>query len=193
MKEKILNAIKCHEMLVEKFKSKMIENLSAISKTICESLKNGGCVYLCGNGGSAADCQHIAGEFVGRFKVDRKPLAAVAFSTDSSVITCIGNDYSFDDIFTRQTEALVHDGDVLWAFSTSGESANVVNAAKLAKEKKAVVIAFTGKSDTALEKISDKCVTINSDQTCRSQEVHQLAYHIICDLVETEMFADIKQ
>ena len=99
---------------------------------IIDSFESDGCVYLCGNGGSAADCQHIAGEFVGRFRRKRKPLPAVSLTTDTSIMTCIGNDYGYDDIFTRGVDALVKASDILWAFSTSGSSPNVISAAKLA-------------------------------------------------------------
>jgi D-sedoheptulose 7-phosphate isomerase len=108
----------------------------------------------------------------------------VALSTDTSVLTSIANDYAYENIFTRQVEALVKDGDIFWAFSTSGTSANIISAAKLAKKKGAYVLAFTGKSDSKLEQIADTCFCAASESTARSQEAHQLAYHIICDLVE---------
>ncbi len=113
---------------------------------IVKSLRAGGTIYLCGNGGSAADAQHIAGEFVGRFRAERRALPAVALSTDTSILTCIGNDYSFERVFARQVEALVRPGDVLWAFSTSGTSPNVLAAAEEARRKGARVIAFTGRA-----------------------------------------------
>lgn len=184
MKNSVLDMIKTHQELLDGFKKDGIETVIAAANMISDSLEDGGCVYICGNGGSAADAQHIAGEFVGRFRRERKALPAVALSTDTSIITCIGNDYSFEDIFARQVEALVKENDILWAFSTSGSSANVLKAAKLAKERGAKVLAFTGKADSELEKISDLCLCVNSQQTSSSQEIHQLAYHIICDLVE---------
>ena len=116
--------------------------------------------------------------------MERKPLAAVAFSTDTSVLTCVANDYSYEQVFARQTEALVRKGDILWAFSTSGSSANVIAAARTAKEKGAYIIAFTGKSGSELEQMADICFCADAESTARSQEIHQLAYHIICDLVE---------
>jgi D-sedoheptulose 7-phosphate isomerase len=116
-------------------------------------------------------------------------LAAVALSTDTSIITSIANDYAYEDVFARQVEALVKKGDILWAFSTSGTSANVIAAAKLARKKGASVLAFTGKANSKLEQIADICLCANDESTARSQEIHQLAYHIICELVE-QSFCD---
>jgi D-sedoheptulose 7-phosphate isomerase len=156
----------------------------AAAEMITESYKNGGCVYICGNGGSAADAQHIAGELVGRFLLERKGLPAVAFSTDTSIITAIANDYGYAQIFARQTEALVKEGDVLWGLSTSGESENIVSAVKLARQKGAKILTFTGRLDTSLEKLSDVCLSVNAKNSYSAQEIHQIAYHMVCDLVE---------
>ena len=188
MKQKVTDAIRIHKELLSYFETSCTDTVTKAAEMITASFKNGGCLYLCGNGGSAADCQHIAGEFIGRFRLERKALPAVAISTDSSVLTCIGNDYCFKNVFARQVEALVKKNDVLWAFSTSGSSGNVVSAANLAKEKGAKVIAFTGKSGSILEQISDLCLCIDSVYTSSAQEIHQLAYHIICDIVESSMF-----
>jgi len=156
----------------------------SIAQAITRALEQNGTVYLCGNGGSAADAQHIAGELVGRFRRERKALAAVALSTDTSIITSIANDYAYENVFSRQVEALVREGDILWAFSTSGSSANVIAAVQSAKKKGAYVIAFTGTINSKLEHIADICFCADAESTARSQEIHQLAYHIICDLVE---------
>jgi len=166
------------------FEARGIEVIAAAAQAIIKALKQNGTVYLCGNGGSAADAQHIAGELVGRFKRERKALAAVALSTNTSILTSIANDYAYEKVFARQVEALVKKGDILWAFSTSGTSANVIAAAKLAKKKGACVLAFTGRANSKLEQIADICFCANDKSTARSQEIHQLAYHIICDLVE---------
>jgi D-sedoheptulose 7-phosphate isomerase len=166
------------------FEKEGIETIAAIAEAITAALQQGGTVYLCGNGGSAADAQHIAGELMGRFTRERKPLPAVALSTDTSILTCISNDYSFEKVFARQAEALVRKGDILWAFSTSGTSANIIAAVRAAREKGARVIAFTGRKGSKLENISDICFCAGAESTARSQEIHQLAYHIICDLVE---------
>ena len=189
MKKIISDAIEKHKKLVAQLEKNGIDTIAQAAEMITESLKDNGCIYLCGNGGSAADCQHIAGEFVGRFRRQRKALPAVALSTDTSVITCIANDYSFDEVFSRQVEALANKQDILWSFSTSGSSANIIAAAKLAKQKDARVIAFTGRNESPLEKIADLCLCANTEYTDSAQEMHQLAYHIICDLVE-QSFCD---
>ncbi len=178
-----------HEQLLGQFRRNNAETIAAAAELITDALKNGGAVYLCGNGGSAADAQHVAAELVGRFTRERKALPAVALSTDTSILTSIANDYAYEKVFARQVEALVKTCDVLWAFSTSGASANVIAAAKLAKEKGASLLVFTGKAATALERLADICICAGSESTARSQEIHQLAYHIICDLVEMS-FAD---
>ena len=183
----IVEAIETHKRMTAQFESNGLEIIAAIAEMITETLQQGGTIFLCGNGGSAADAQHIAGEFVGRFCRERKALPAVAFSTDTSVLTCIANDYAYDRVFARQAEALMRKGDILWAFSTSGTSANVVAAAQVARDNKSRVIAFTGRADSELERISDICFCAEDESTARSQEIHQLAYHIICDLVERNL------
>jgi D-sedoheptulose 7-phosphate isomerase len=180
----IIDAVEAHKKMTADFEKGGIETIAAIAEAITIAFQQGGTVYLCGNGGSAADAQHIAGELVGRFTRERKPLAAVALSTDTSILTCIANDYSFEKVFARQAEALVRKGDILWAFSTSGTSTNIIAAAEVAREKGARVIAFTGRKDSKLEQISDICFCADAESTARSQEIHQLGYHIICDLVE---------
>ncbi|HBG77387.1 MAG TPA: phosphoheptose isomerase [Phycisphaerales bacterium] len=184
MKQQIIETIKKHKKMVDTLEVAGVGTIESIAKTIIESIEAGGTLYLCGNGGSAADCQHIAGEFIGRFLLERKALPAVALSTDTSVLTCIGNDYGFDDIFVRQVEGLVKKNDCLWAFSTSGSSVNIVKAAELAKKRGAKVIAFTGKKNSRLEKISDVCLCAEAEKSFATQEIHQIAYHIICGLVE---------
>ncbi len=180
----IQDAIETHRQMLAAFEAAAIETVVAAAEMIVQSLQAGGTLYLCGNGGSAADAQHIAGEFVGRFRAERRALPAVALSTDTSVLTCIGNDYSYERVFARQVEALVRPGDILWAFSTSGTSPNVCQAADAARRKGARVIAFTGRANSPLEAAADLCFCAEASLTARSQELHQLAYHIICDLVE---------
>ena len=149
-----------------------------------ETLRAGGKLLTFGNGGSAADAQHIVGELVGRFQAERKALPAVALVTDGAVLTSVANDFGYDRTFARQVEGLVREGDILWAFSTSGASPNVVAAAHLARAQKARVIAFTGRANSELEALADWCFCAADKATARSQEIHQLAYHIVCDLVE---------
>lgn len=182
-KKQILEVIEAHKKMVAELETSGIETLAEASEAIIKSLNNNGRVYLCGNGGSAADAQHIASELVGRFESERKALPAVALTTDSSVMTSVSNDYGYENVFSKQVEALVREGDIFWAISTSGTSANVIEAARSAKEKAALVLAFTGKTDSELEEISDICFCADGP-TARSQEIHQLGFHIICKLVE---------
>ena len=184
VKNQITEIIKAHQRGVAELQSGSINKIIAAADMITKTLKKNGCVYTCGNGGSAADAQHIAAEFVGRFERNRKGLAAVALTADTALLTSAANDFGFENIFVRQVEALVKKGDVLWAISTSGTSANVLAAARLAKKKNARVLAFTGKKNTPLEKTADVCICANNKSTARSQEIHQLAYHIICGLAE---------
>ena len=184
IRKQIIETIETHKKMLAEFQESGIEKVAAAAEAITKALEQNGTVYLCGNGGSAADAQHIAGELVGRFSRERKALAAVALSTDTSIITSIANDYAYEKVFARQVEALVREGDILWAFSTSGTSANVIAAVESAKKKGALVIAFTGTNNSKLEQIADICFCADAESTARSQEIHQLAYHIICDLVE---------
>lgn len=181
---RIREALETHKKMVAAFEREAVDVLIAASEAIVEAFKTGGTLYICGNGGSAADAQHIAGEMVGRFRTERRALPAVALSTDTSVLTCIANDYAYDEVFARQAEAHLKPADVLWGLSTSGASPNVVKAAEVAKRKGARVIAFTGKKNSKLQALADICLCADSQVTARSQEIHQLAYHIICDLVE---------
>ena len=186
VKNRVAEAIEAHKKMLGEFELRSVEVIVNAAQAITRTLKRNGTVYLCGNGGSAADAQHIASELVGRFTRERKALAAVALSTDTSILTSIANDYAYENVFARQVEALVKKGDILWAFSTSGASANVISAAKLAKRKGACILAFTGQPNSKLEQIADICLCAGDKSTARSQEMHQLAYHIICDLVEQD-------
>jgi len=180
----IKQIIESHKKNVAELEASSIDTLAAAARKIVEVLRQDGRIYICGNGGSAADAQHIAAELVGRFARQRQALPAVALTTNTSVITSISNDYSYESVFVRQVEALVKKGDILWAISTSGTSPNIIAAAELAKKKNACVLAFTGKKNTKLEQMADICFCANDESTARSQEIHQLGYHIICDLVE---------
>ncbi len=183
-RKQIVEVIETHKKMIAELQKSGIETLAAAAEAITKALKQNGRVYICGNGGSAADAQHIAAELVGRFARERKGLPAIALTTDTSVITSISNDYGYENVFARQVEALVREGDILWAISTSGSSANVIAAVKLAKKKGACVLAFTGRGNSELEQIADICFCANDKSTARSQEIHQVAYHIICDIVE---------
>jgi len=184
LNKRIVETIEAHTKMVAQLQSCGIETIAAAAEAIIKTFRQNGRIYICGNGGSAADAQHIAGELVGRFTRERRALPAVALTTDTSVISSISNDYSYEKVFARQVEALVNKGDILWAISTSGSSANILAAGELAKEKGASVLAFTGTAGSKLEQIADICLCAENESTARSQEIHQLAYHIICDLVE---------
>jgi D-sedoheptulose 7-phosphate isomerase len=184
LKKHISRIVQAHKKALASFEMDAPKVLISAAGAIINTIKHGGRIYICGNGGSAADAQHIASEIVGRFERERKALPAIALTTDTSVLTSVSNDYGFDSAFVRQVEAFVAEGDVLWVISTSGSSPNIVSAAKLAKKQGAVVLAFTGKPKSRLEKIADICFCANEASTARSQEMHQLAYHIICDIVE---------
>ena len=186
MKTKILSIIEEHNQTVRFFEQHSVDTVIKISEMVKDTFDHGGRIYLCGNGGSMADCQHIAGEFVGKYRKVRQPLPAIALSTDAALTTCIGNDFSYEAIFSRQIEALGNKGDMLWAFSTSGTSPNVLAAADAAKSKGLTVVGFTGKKDSPLESLSDICLCANSNKTNHSQEVHEIAYHIICEMIDDQ-------
>lgn len=153
-----------------------------------DALKNGHKLLFAGNGGSAADAQHWAGELVSRFYYDRPGLPAIALTTDTSILTAIGNDYGYDYVFARQVEALGQAGDVLIAISTSGNSRNIVRAIEAAREKRMVVIGFTGQSGGRMADACDLCFRVPSSETPRIQEGHEVLGHLLCALIEAEIF-----
>ena len=159
-------------------------SISIAINLIIESLKNSKKLMICGNGGSAADSQHIAAEFTGRFIEDRPPIAALSLTVDTSALTCIGNDYSFSDIFSRQIFALGQKGDCLLAISTSGNSKNVVNAVEAAKVIGISTIGLLGRDGGVLKELCDLSIVVPSDVTARIQEAHILIGHSICGAVE---------
>jgi D-sedoheptulose 7-phosphate isomerase len=165
------------------------EKIYTVFLEVAKRVKEGKKILLCGNGGSAADCQHIAAELVGRFGMERRPLPAIALTTDTSILTALGNDYSFDRIFERQVGALGEEGDVLIAISTSGNSKNVVNAALKAKEKKLLTVGFSGRDGGELAKVADYCFIVKSFSTPRIQEVHITLGHVLCDFIEKYLFS----
>jgi D-sedoheptulose 7-phosphate isomerase len=165
---------------------------SAVSAVLA-SVTSGGKVLACGNGGSAADAQHFAAEFVGRFERERPELGAIALTTDSSIITAIANDYSYEQIFAKQVRALGQSGDVLLAITTSGSSPNVLAAIEAAHERDMTVVALTGKGGGKMSQAlreTDVHICVPHDRTARIQEVHLLAIHCICDGVDTQLLGD---
>jgi D-sedoheptulose 7-phosphate isomerase len=184
LKKQVFEIVRTHRKMVTELEESGLETIADIAGAITKAIKKGATVYICGNGGSAADAQHIAAELVNRFESSRRALPAVALTTDSSVMTSIANDYCYENIFARQAEALVRKGDIFWAISTSGSSPNVLAAVKVARKNGAIVLAFTGKKNSRMERLADMCFCADSESAARSQEIHLLAYHIICKLVE---------
>lgn len=160
------------------------EKINESALKIISCIKNNGKVVLFGNGGSAADAQHMTAELIGRFKVDSNPIPAIALTTDTSVITSIANDYDFDEIFSRQCEALVNKNDIVIAISTSGNSSNIINGIIEAKEKQSFVIGLTGNSGGKLKSEVDLLLDVPSNDTARIQESHRIIIHSLCQLIE---------
>lgn len=158
--------------------------LERIADRIIACFNTGGKLFVLGNGGSAADAQHIAAELVGRFKHDRRALPAIALTTDTSILTAVSNDIGPENCFLRQVDALVTDRDTVWALSVSGTSPNVIRAMKRARAIGALTIGFTGRSGGELKDLCELCFQAHHDTSDRVQEVHQLAYHVICDRIE---------
>lgn len=161
--------------------------IATAAKLVSDTLRNGRKILLCGNGGSAADAQHIAAELLGRYKKERPALPAVALTTDTSALTAIGNDYGFDDVFSRQVEGLGRSGDVLIAISTSGNSANVIKAAESARAKGMKVITLTGDGGGALAPNADVAIKVPSHETNHIQEMHIAVGHMICAIAESHI------
>ncbi len=179
------DSIKTKEKFLTKKNSAIIVQSA---EAIVEAFKAGGKLLIAGNGGSAADAQHLAAEFVNRFEIERPPLPALALTTDSSNITSIGNDYSFDQIFSKQVRALGGKNDVFLAISTSGNSANITKAVEVAKSIGIKVIALTGKGGGELAKKADILINVDAKVTARIQEVHITVCHILCELVDHMLF-----
>jgi D-sedoheptulose 7-phosphate isomerase len=166
----------------------LCEATAQAASRVVDSLRAGGKLMVCGNGGSAADAQHWAGELVSRFHYDRPGLPAIALTTDTSILTAIGNDYGYERLFARQVEALGRPGDVLFAISTSGKSPNILAALKAAKERQIVTVGFTGASGGTMRELCDLCLRVPSDSTPRIQEGHEVLGHAICAMVEAAIF-----
>ena len=174
--------------LRESFFTANAETIAETAKTIAACLAKGGKILLCGNGGSAADAQHLAGEFVNRFLIDRPPLAAVALSTDSSVMTAIGNDFGFDLIFAKQVQALGNPGDILIGISTSGNSTNVLRALETAKANSLITIGLSGKDGGHMGQYCDTLLNVAEKSTPLIQEIHITLGHLLCELTDYFLF-----
>lgn len=188
--DKLLTAeLEAHIVVIEKAVEECSEEISGITECILAGFQQGNKILLCGNGGSAADAQHVAAEFINRFRFDRPALPAIALTTDSSILTCIGNDSAFENIFSRQVEALGTKGDIFVGISTSGQSPNILKALEIAREKGLTTIGFTGeKGRSSMGEKCDYCLIIPSSDTARIQECHEFVWHVICGAVESSLF-----
>ena len=186
MKDDIQEIITSSSKTITTISNNLFEIESVVLK-IVSAIKNGNKIILFGNGGSAADAQHIAAELIGRFKLERKSFPALALTTDSSILTSLSNDYSFDTVFSRQCEGLVKNGDVIIGISTSGNSKNVYNGLITAKKFGGYTIGLLGNEGGNISKIVDISIIVDSKSTPRIQEAHRTIYHIICELVEKQL------
>ena len=179
--ERVINE---HLSTVKNMQQNCSQDIEKIA-TLCQgALQHGRTIFFCGNGGSAADSQHLAAEIVGRFLKERRGMPAVALTTDTSILTAVGNDYGYEQIFARQVQALVRPGDVVVGLSTSGNSPNVVAAVEVAKTMGAVTIGMTGGTGGKLAELCDACLVVPSNVTARIQEAHILVGHIICEILD---------
>ena len=183
----INNSIAVKQMILKD--EKLLDTIESVVGKIVEGFKSGNRIYFCGNGGSAADAQHLAAELSGRFYTDRDALPAEALHCNTSYITAIGNDYGYDEIYSRLVKGIGNKGDVLVGLSTSGNSKNILKAFEVAKEKEMITIAFTGERGGKLKKLADHLINVPSDDTPRIQESHIVLGHIICQLTEEQVFS----
>ncbi|MDO8495647.1 MAG: D-sedoheptulose 7-phosphate isomerase [bacterium] len=190
MRNIITNHLAEHIDVFREISDSHIDVLIQVANSICDCYKNDKKVVLFGNGGSAADAQHIAAELVGRYTMERRSLPAIALNINTSVLTAIANDYHHHQIFERQVEGLVNPGDVVIGISTSGNSENIIRGILKAKEKEALTIAFTGRDGGKIKDVVHISFEVPSDKTPRIQEVHITAGHIICELVEQSLFGN---
>lgn len=191
VKQRFLESIDVKRIITED--EALQDTILTVSQTLVEKLKAGGSVYFCGNGGSAADAQHLAAELSGRFYFDRQPLSSEALHCNTSFLTAVGNDYSFDVIYARLISGIGRKGDVLVGLSTSGNSKNVVNAFEKAKEMGIYTVGFTGATGGEMKKISDACICVPSTDTPRIQESHITIGHIVCEIIESTLFDNPKK
>lgn len=187
----ISNSLEHHLQVFNKVKASLLPSLTECGELILDTVRNGRKFLICGNGGSAADAQHFAAEFVGRYETERRALPAIALTTDTSALTAISNDYGFERVFARQIEALASDGDCLIAISTSGNSPNVIAAVMEARQRGCRIVGMTGANGKKLASLSDACILVPSERTARIQEVHITAVHVWCEMVD-RMLAEAK-
>jgi len=191
MEKIIAEAVKESLSVNEAFFRKNRSGLICLAEHISQAFRSGAKLMLCGNGGSAADAQHLAAEFVNRFQLERPPLAALALTTDTSIITSIANDYGYEEIFSKQVKALGMSGDILLGISTSGKSRNVLSAIKTAREKGLFTVAFSGGNGGEMATVVDLSLVVETDHTARVQETHIFAGHLVCEMVEHILFGQV--
>ncbi len=187
MREELQRGLADLAALATQVAAEQADTVEAIASSYEEALRGGGTLFFAGNGGSAADAQHIATEYVVRYQTNRPPLRAIALTTDTSLLTAAANDLGFDEVFARQVEALARPGDVLVLHSTSGESPNVLNAARAAKARGVHIVAFLGKTGGELKELADIALVIPSTDTARIQELHLSIEHLICEVIEERL------
>jgi len=188
MEEHIIKIFKESNRTKDVFLNENLNRLVNVIEAITQALKAGNKILLFGNGGSAADAQHIAAEFVNRFMIERPPLPAIALTTDTSILTSIANDYDFAEIFSKQIRGIGQPGDIAWGISTSGNSSNVVKAFETAKKIGMITVGLTGKDGGEVAKMVDFSIHVSSSNTARVQETHITAAHVICELVDIKLF-----
>ena len=186
----ILNIFEKSATVINESKASIKEINSAVNMII-KTIEKGKKIVIFGNGGSAADAQHMAAEFVGRYLIERDSLPAIALTTDTSALTGIGNDYGFEKVFARQCDALVNNGDLVIAISTSGKSPNIIEGIKTSKNKNAKIILLTGKNNNKIKHLTDITIRVPSNETPRIQESHRIIIHIICEFVEKHFLKKI--
>ncbi|WP_066351160.1 D-sedoheptulose 7-phosphate isomerase [Aliarcobacter skirrowii] len=183
----IQDEFQSHLETIQKVINHMEPLLAEASQLVVETLRNGNKILICGNGGSAADAQHIAAELTGRYKTERRGLPGIALTTDTSALTAIGNDYGYDRVFDRQVESLANKGDLVIGISTSGNSKNVVNALKLGKKLGCKTLGLSGRDGGAMNEVCDINLVVPSNNTPRIQEMHILFGHTICQIIDNEL------
>ena len=188
MEDYIIKIFKESNRVKDNFLNENLGKLANVIDVITSALKAGNKILLFGNGGSAADAQHLAAEFVNRFIIERPPLPAIALTTDTSVITSIGNDYDFSEIFSKQVRAIGQPGDIAWGISTSGNSPNVLKGLEMAKKTGLATLALTGKDGGEIARMADLVLNVASGSTARIQETHITICHAICELVDIKLF-----
>jgi D-sedoheptulose 7-phosphate isomerase len=189
MISEIASQLAAHREIISRVERELSPQIAEIVTMLVETFNRGGKLLVMGNGGSAADAQHFVAEIVGRFKMERRGLPAIALSTDTSILTAIGNDYGFDKVFHRQVEALAAPGDLVVGISTSGNSPNVLQALELARGKGCRTVGLLGKDGGTVKDVCDLALIVPTNDTPRVQEVHITIIHIVCDLLEKTLFA----